>query len=156
MHRDILDHLLLADLPQTSRAEFLRIALDRLGRGCHFYSRVEDGKLVHWGWLAERPHPSVLGEAAVAIEIAPACPWLFDFHTHPQYRNRGFLASSVMQMLVDAASIPGTEKVAICYREFDRLFQRLFAALPAHLKHQHLNVHRMRAPALSEESESEG
>jgi hypothetical protein len=127
MHRDAVEDLLLyerAESSQPSRSEFLRTALDRFGRHCHFYSRIEDGRLVHWGWLAERTNASDLGNAAQAVAASSSSAWLFDCYTHPQYRDRGFLAGSLAQMLVDAIEVPDTQEVGICYLANDVSMRR--------------------------------
>jgi RimJ/RimL family protein N-acetyltransferase len=87
--------------------------LTRLGNGHHLYSRVEDGTLVHYGWLIERQQRAFLPEISQSVEMPDGSAVLFDYYTHPAYRGRGYYNASLRQMAHDAAEIPGTNSIVI-------------------------------------------
>jgi CelD/BcsL family acetyltransferase involved in cellulose biosynthesis/RimJ/RimL family protein N-acetyltransferase len=116
MNRDSLDDLLLyepSEAWQPTLQEFARIAIDRMADRCHIYSRVENGRLVHWGWLIEHQETSELSEVGQTIALPPGSATLFDYYTRPEYRGRGCYRRSLQQMMVDAACIPGVENIVI-------------------------------------------
>lgn len=113
--RDNLSHL-LGFRPLESwdtRDGFLSTALRRLESAQHVYTRYEDQQLVHYGWLIERQDKSFFTEVSQEFEYPPNSAVLFDFYTHPGYRGRGYYYASLLQMLHDAAEIPGTEYIYI-------------------------------------------
>ncbi len=115
IRRDALEDLLTYEAVEgspTSR-EFLSGALARIEAGAHVYTSVADGRLAHWGWLAERQETSFLSEVRTGFTFPPNSACLYDFYTHPHYRGRGLYTRSLRRMLRDAARVPGTEKVYI-------------------------------------------
>lgn len=115
IRRDALDDL-LAFVPGAdaiSDRSFFAEALARIEAGQHVYTHVADGRLVHWGWLAERQETSFLSEVNTPFTFPPNSACLFDYYTDPHYRGRGLYARSLRKMLKDAARVPGTEKVYI-------------------------------------------
>jgi CelD/BcsL family acetyltransferase involved in cellulose biosynthesis len=116
MHRDVLEDLLCyepVESSQPTRADFMRTALGRLGEGYHLYSRVEDGRLVHWGWLIDRQETSQMPEIDQTLTLPPASAVLFDFYTHRVYRGRGFYGQALQQIIADASRVPGVQHVVI-------------------------------------------
>ena len=97
-----------------SRAEYLD-ELDRRRRegSHHLYSIVENGVLVHYGWLSypqERaPDP------AIGLEFIPppASAVLWDYFTHPTARGRGLYRETLWQCLHDAVDLHGAAHVFI-------------------------------------------
>ena len=116
MRRDCLEDLLLyvpSESWQPTLSEFLREAMHRLGGGHHVYTRVLDGRLVHYGWLIERQLECELTEVNQKLTWPPNSAVLYDYYTHPLYRGKGLYKNSLQQMLECAATIPGTEHICI-------------------------------------------
>jgi RimJ/RimL family protein N-acetyltransferase/CelD/BcsL family acetyltransferase involved in cellulose biosynthesis len=115
MRRDNIDDLLSfeATSPWLSRTDFLGRALQQMENGSHVYTAAADGRLDHYGWLTERVRKSHFSEVDAEFVYPPNSAVLFDYYTHPAARGRGLYQRAVLQMLKDAASIPGTERVYI-------------------------------------------
>jgi CelD/BcsL family acetyltransferase involved in cellulose biosynthesis/GNAT superfamily N-acetyltransferase len=125
MRRDCLRDLLLFEAVepwQPPLHEFLREAADRLKNGCHVYTYVLDGRLVHYGWLLEKQENCLITEGP-AFTLPPNSTLLFDFYTHPNYRGLGLYTKSLRQMIFDAAAseiqhiyifVPQNETTAGC------------------------------------------
>jgi len=77
------------------------------------YSLVEDGRLLHFGWLIERQTKSFAAEVHQEHAFPPDSAVLFGFYTVPDARGRGLYARSLRTIMRDAAAIPGTKKVFI-------------------------------------------
>jgi CelD/BcsL family acetyltransferase involved in cellulose biosynthesis/RimJ/RimL family protein N-acetyltransferase len=115
MSRDSLDDL-LAFRPAEAwqdRQRFLAEALTRIEKAHHMYTRVEEGRLVHYGWLIDRQKKAFFGEVQRAYEFPDHSAVLYDYWTHPAARGRGLYQSSLRQMLNDAFAIEGTQQAYI-------------------------------------------
>lgn len=116
MKRDFLPDLLAyqpAEAWQMRFSVFLKRVLKGLENGNHVYTRVEDGRLVHYGWLIERQQKSHISEVGHDFYLPPESAVLADFYTHPAARGKGLYQHSLRQMLHDAALIPGTKHIFI-------------------------------------------
>jgi CelD/BcsL family acetyltransferase involved in cellulose biosynthesis/RimJ/RimL family protein N-acetyltransferase len=115
VRRDVLEDLLAFEsLPGWStREEFLSRALTRLQNGHHVYTRVEDGRLVHYGWMAEMQDRADLHEVGQAIALPPRSATFYEYFTHPSARGRGLYQRSVHEMLREAAAAPHIEWIFI-------------------------------------------
>ena len=115
IHRDVLEDLLGYEPAGTwqSRQRFLSTSLARLRDGHHVYTYVEEGRLLHYGWLAERPDQSLLSESCQPFAFPPNSAYLFDFYTFPQARGRGLYTHCLQKMLFDLTHIPGMDKIYI-------------------------------------------
>ena len=116
MNRDCLEDLLKyepTDSWHLTPSAFHRQAIERLSEGNHVYTRVEAGKLVHYGWLIERQEKSFVTEVNQYITLEPDSASLYDFFTHPLARGKGLYQSAMRQMLHDAVAIPNTRQVYI-------------------------------------------
>lgn len=116
MKRDDIDDILAyqpAEAWQLVVGAFMREALARLQEGCHIYTHVRDGKLLHYGWLIERQEKSTLTEVGQDYYPPPDAALLFDYYSRPEARGKGLYRASLCQMLHDAALIPGTRRVLI-------------------------------------------
>jgi len=104
--RDTISSLLkfeeAAGTPTVER--FFQAAVTRLEDGCHVYCRVEDGRLIHWGWFAPQQERSFLDEVHQDLIFPEGSGTLFDFYTHPDYRRRGYYERSLREMIEDAMS----------------------------------------------------
>ncbi len=114
-HRDSLDDLLAyhpaAALP--SRHEFMSDALRRIEEDQHVYTRVESGRLLHYGWLAERPTDGLVNSVFKDFPLPANSALILDLLTLPTARRRGWAERSLRIMLRDARAIPQTENVFI-------------------------------------------
>lgn len=99
---------------QMPLTAFLRQAEERLANGDHCYTYVENGILVHYGWLADHRERTYMGEVHLSWTLPPGSAVVYDFYTHPRFRGRGMYASSLGRMIRDAAAIPGLGAVYIC------------------------------------------
>lgn len=116
MKRDFLPDLLAyqpAEAWQMRFSVFLKRVLKGLENGNHVYTRVEDGRLVHYGWLIERQEKSHLSEVGHDFYLPPESAVLADFYTHPAARGKGLYQQSLRQMLYDAAHLPRTQHIFI-------------------------------------------
>ena len=98
---------------QLTTGEFHQTCLARFEAGNHSYTRVENGKLVHSGWLIERQEISHVFEVDQEFILHPDSAVLFDYYTRPEARGRGFYRASLLQGLHDAAKIAETKYVYI-------------------------------------------
>lgn len=115
VHRDSLQDLLLYRPAgaSLSRDNFLSASLNRIEEGCHVYTCIEDGRLVHWGWLQDRPGASSATELHQGPAYPPDSAVLFGFCTLPAARGRGYFTRCLHAMLRDAGRIPETKSVFI-------------------------------------------
>ena len=114
----------LADLLSFRPVEFWRIRQDFLSKslkgmesGHHFYTRVENGRLLHLTWLVEKQEAKVFPETDCAFPFPPGSAVIYGSYTDPGWRGRGMCQSALHQILHDIAKIPGVKHI--------------FAAVPA-------------------------
>jgi GNAT superfamily N-acetyltransferase len=114
--RDEISHLLLYDGRGgwVSRDVFLADSIRRIEGGNHVYTYVEDGRLLHYGWMTERQSKSHMDEVHQDFVFPPDSAVLFDFYTAPDARGRGLYMQSLRLALRDAANVPGTKRVYVC------------------------------------------
>lgn len=98
---DSAEDLLLFDSAAVGcrRQDFLAAALERLERGQHCYTIVENGRLVHYGWRAAKQASSFFTEVQENYEYSPAGDVLYDFFTHPSARGRGLYQQTLAFLL---------------------------------------------------------
>lgn len=116
MNQDCLEDLLKYEPTESwhlTPSVFHRLSFDRLSEGNHVYTRVEAGKLAHYGWLIERQEKSFISEVNQYFTLPPGSAVLFDFFTHPQARGKGLYQAAMSQMLHDAVRIPDLQKIYI-------------------------------------------
>ena len=115
IHRDVLEDLLGYEPAETwqSRQRFLSASQARLKDDHHVYTYVEEGRLLHYGWLTEGPNQSLLIESCQPFAFPPNSAYIFDFYTFPQARGRGLYTHCLQKMLSDLAHMPGTDKVYV-------------------------------------------
>jgi CelD/BcsL family acetyltransferase involved in cellulose biosynthesis/RimJ/RimL family protein N-acetyltransferase len=113
--RDVTEDLLAYEpVPGFStREEFLSRALNRLQDGHHVYTRVENGRLVHYGWMAEAQYRAELSEVGQELSLPPGSTAVYEYFTHPVARGRGLYQQSLRQMMREAAAVPGTKWIFI-------------------------------------------
>lgn len=114
--RDSLSDLLCyepAEASQAAKQQFLLAAMKRIEAGVHVYTHVQDGRLVHYGWLTPRESKSFITEVGCGYEFPPNTSVMWDFYTLPACRGQGLYSRSLRRILGDAAAIAGTEFVYI-------------------------------------------
>lgn len=115
LRRDSLQDLLAfkpAERWQTRQRVFSS-ALQKLAKGNHVYTYVENGTLMHSGWLIERQARAYFTEVEQAFTFPSGTAVLFDFYTHPPARGRGLFQKSLREMLRDSAEIEGVKQICI-------------------------------------------
>ncbi|NNE99625.1 MAG: GNAT family N-acetyltransferase [Pyrinomonadaceae bacterium] len=98
---------------QDTPSQFHQKVLRNFEQGIHSYTCVENGKLLHYGWLVERQEISQVTEVGQEFTLPANTAVLFDYYTDPEGRGRGLYQNSLIQGLHDAARIPGTERIFI-------------------------------------------
>lgn len=102
-----------ADRRQFTRDELLAAARERMGQGHHLYTRVEDGVLVHYGWLIDRQERGEDAALGLVFFPPPHSAALYDYFTHPRARGRGLYRDALFQILHDARDLAGAERAYI-------------------------------------------
>jgi RimJ/RimL family protein N-acetyltransferase len=97
--------------------------MENLEAGHHVYTRVENGKLVQYGWLIG----SQDRRAATGDERYPVIPadsvLLADFYTYLQ--DQSLSRSSLCQMLFDAANVFGAKQAYLCVSADNRALRQV-------------------------------
>ena len=108
----------LADLLSFRPVEFWRIRQDFLSKslkgmesGHHFYTRVENGRLLHLTWLVEKQEAKLFPETDHAFPFPPGSAVVYGSYTDPGARNRGLCQSALHQILHDIVKIPGLKHI---------------------------------------------
>lgn len=112
MKRDYLPDLMAyqpSEAWQPRFSAFLRSSLTSLEGGSHVYTRVEDGRLLHYMWLIERVEKSNMTEVGQVLYLPPGSATIANAYTHPAARGKGLYQHAVRQILHDAALVPGTK-----------------------------------------------
>jgi GNAT superfamily N-acetyltransferase len=117
---DAIDHLLAyaADSNGPSAQEFMSDAMRRIAQGSHFFSCVEDGRLLHVAWLTPRPDEQLLNETAGAATW-PAGSGLIDgLYTAAGAQGRGLMALS-LRAIVNAAQAQKVSRLFVVVESRD-------------------------------------
>ncbi|MGH9838064.1 MAG: GNAT family N-acetyltransferase, partial [Blastocatellia bacterium] len=120
MKRDHIPDLLAYQPMETWQLpvnQFLKRSLRNLEAGHHIYTRVEDGKLVQYGWLIEPQSRKPSDGNDQASVLPPGSVLLGDFYTSSQ--DWSLSRISLRQMLRDAAIINGAREAYICVSASD-------------------------------------
>src|SRR4051812_45167491 len=112
MERDRLANL-LAFQPRQSRQQFLSDSLRRFEEGHHFYSRVENGVLLHYGGLIDRQTKNFFMEVGQEFSFPPGTAVLYNLYTDPLARGLGYYQAALRQMIQDAVADPETRHIYI-------------------------------------------
>lgn len=115
MRRNCLDDLMnFAPVEHwQDRQKFLSESLRRLERGNHSYTRVENGRLVHFGWLHENQKDAIFPEVGQRLRLPEGTAVLYDFYTDPAARGKGLYKAAISQILHDTSDIAGTQRMII-------------------------------------------
>jgi CelD/BcsL family acetyltransferase involved in cellulose biosynthesis len=110
---DLLDYVPV-DAKQTRQA-FLDQMLRRIESGSHFYTRVEDGRLIHCSWRADAMSEFLVPvlDQDQRVELSPNSAVVHGWWTHPQFRDEAFSRAALVQTLRDAFSVHGNGSVFV-------------------------------------------
>lgn len=115
MSRDHLADLLAFQAKEIwqTRQNFLSESLKNIEAGHHFYTRVENGRLQHFGWLIENQKANHFPEVGQEFEFPHGSAVLYNFYTDPRSRGKGLYKAALRQMLRDAAKLPEVANIYI-------------------------------------------
>jgi CelD/BcsL family acetyltransferase involved in cellulose biosynthesis/RimJ/RimL family protein N-acetyltransferase len=94
-----------------TRQGFLAESLKNIEDGHHFYTRVENGRLVHLTWLVENPKMKIFPETDQAFEFPPGSAIVYGSYTDPASRRGGLCQSALRQILRDVTKIPAVNYI---------------------------------------------
>jgi CelD/BcsL family acetyltransferase involved in cellulose biosynthesis/RimJ/RimL family protein N-acetyltransferase len=108
MNRDHLADLLTFQPSEVlvTRQRFLSESLRRIEAGHHFYTRVENGRLVHCSWLIEEQKNNVFAETNQTFDFPAGSAVVYASYTSPEARGHGLCRSALQQMLRHLAQLP--------------------------------------------------
>jgi len=117
MRRDRWEDLALCrawSYPLLTREQYLAVVEERrLTGGQHLYSLVEDGVLVHYGWVIARQERAPDAALGLVMVPPPGSAGLYDYFTDPIARGRGLYTDSLRQCMHDAVDLDGARQVFI-------------------------------------------
>lgn len=117
MHRDRFEDLSLCrtwSYQNMSREEYLaHVEARRQSGKHHLYSLVENGVLIHYGWLTSRQDRAPDEAIGLLFVPPPDSAALWDYFTDPSARGRGLYKDSLRQCMHDAVEIDGAQQVFI-------------------------------------------
>jgi hypothetical protein len=116
MRRDWLNDLDFYEQTSVSQPPFvacLEAARNRLARGEHLYTRVENGVLLHYAWLI--PSQACAEDVAIGQVFypPPGSAALYDHFTHPAGRRRGLFFDAMCQMLQEVPILSSAKQAYI-------------------------------------------
>jgi len=82
-----------------SAEDFRQCAADRIARGETLFSITVDQTLAHYGWLVSATRSIAIPEVEQSYELPERSAYLYDFFTHPAFRNRGMYQASMQRIL---------------------------------------------------------
>lgn len=85
-----------------SQSQFLSSALERLERGETVYTLCIEGRLAHYGWMVRNQTEAFMTEVQQSIVLPKGSVALYDYYTHPDFRQRGFYRATIGHMLYEA------------------------------------------------------
>jgi ribosomal protein S18 acetylase RimI-like enzyme len=107
--------------PRHTREACLQDWRERLNRGEHVYTRVEDGRLAAYGWVVERQKVMQASWVRQSVDLPDDSAVIYDFYTLPEYRHRDFYQRLLMHAMQDTARIPGTRAIYLSIRADDQV-----------------------------------
>jgi len=115
MSRDHLPDLLAFQPTEVwlTRQRFIAASLKRIEAGDHFYTRVENGRLLHISWLIEDQKTNIFPETGQAFPFPPGAAVLLGSYTDPQWRRHRLWWSALQQMLHDLVQNPKVSQIFI-------------------------------------------
>jgi RimJ/RimL family protein N-acetyltransferase len=98
---------------QLSPEAYRAAARERLARGEHLYTLVEQGRLLHYAWLQPRHTRGEDQAVGQAFFPPPESSALYDHYTHPSARGRGLFYQALCQLLHDVPILAKTKRAYI-------------------------------------------
>jgi len=80
-------------------SDFRRSCADRITRGDSVFTINVEQTLVHYGWLSCPTRCIEITEVDQTYVVDPGAAYLYDFFTHPAFRNRGMYQASMRRIL---------------------------------------------------------
>jgi GNAT superfamily N-acetyltransferase len=77
-------------------------AVRRIDQRQHCFTAIEDGILVHYGWLQLNRQTIEITEVGMKIDLPPSTAVLYDFYTEPSARGRGLYRRALRHIVADA------------------------------------------------------
>jgi GNAT superfamily N-acetyltransferase len=109
-----LEHCTAWSYQNLTRDQYLAHVGERRASGeHHLYSLVEDGVLIHYGWVTSRQRQAPDAAIGLVFVPPPDSAALWDYFTHPTARGRGLYKDSLRQCMHDAVEIDGARNVFI-------------------------------------------
>jgi hypothetical protein len=106
---------------QLSPEEYRQVARQRLDRGEHLYTLVEDGTLLHYAWMVPYTQPELDHVLGQVFYPAPDSASLYDHFTHPLGRRRGLFFKAMCQILHDVPLLTTAQQAYIyAYTDNDK------------------------------------
>jgi RimJ/RimL family protein N-acetyltransferase len=87
-----------------SKSDFDQSCAERFARGEVLFSILVDHTLAHYGWLIFPARSIVIPEVDQIYQLPAGAAYLYDFYTHPAFRNRGMYQASLRQILAHLQS----------------------------------------------------
>lgn len=112
--RNCISDLLCYEPPSKrapSKTEFLVDAARNLEAGAQAYTLVEDGVLLHCGWISRPGTGRTNVDEATPVGSSTCVIW--DNFTHPKGRSNDLIKMSLSQRLHDAAMLHGVESIIV-------------------------------------------
>jgi len=132
VRRDVLADLLVYERDNAqapSRQEFLRNAMERIERGDHFYTCVEDGSLIAHIWLTRLSGSAGEDQEELALGFPAGSVLLDGFATHLSHRYKGLFRASVARILADLVLSADPNQVVVIVDSDDRSARQVLAEL---------------------------
>jgi RimJ/RimL family protein N-acetyltransferase len=101
------------DAGGPTRHEFLSDAMRRLEQNQFCYTHAEDGRLLHYAWLAPEPSKDVVADVLPGFGLPEKSSLIVACYTTPAARGRGLATASLAAMLRDSSYTEGITKAFI-------------------------------------------
>jgi hypothetical protein len=104
LNRDNLSDLLRLEPNELgiNRKDFLRHCLERLEKGEHVYTFLNNNKLIYFGWMLGGQKEIFFKEVEQVFTYSNGDVMLYDLYFHPEVIKRNTLQNGLNQMLMDA------------------------------------------------------
>jgi hypothetical protein len=130
--RDVLADLLVyapGNAQARSLVDFLRNASDRLERGDHIYTYVENGLLIAQIWLTQLSDAAGEDREGLVLGWPAGSVLVNGFSAHPSHRDQGLFRASVASILTDLACRGDPNQILVIVDRDDLSAHRVLAEL---------------------------
>lgn len=124
---DLLDYMPL-NAEQTRQA-FFDQALRRIESGSHFYTRVEDGKLIHCSWRLDAVNEFLVPDLDQRVVLPRDSAVVYGWWTHPHFRDETLSRAALVQTLRDVSSARGNKSAFVILCGDDQMMLDVVEAL---------------------------